>query len=154
MRALAMARPAMLRALQPLLRPAGLLANAAEQLAGQTVMEAQQGGEMVQLQDDASYALDGLSTASSIALQRDSAVTLCEMLSTRKGRLALRKDGLAQQVLSALAKIKVGRDAVLALAAACTMLALAQEDAHPAYMASTAAAVLAEQLLQVCWLVG
>ena len=60
-----------------------------------------------------------------------------------------RKDGLAQQVLSALAKIKAGRDAVLALAAACALLALAQEDAHPAYMASTAAAVLAEQLLQV-----
>jgi hypothetical protein len=37
---------------------------------------------------------------------------------------------------------------VLSLAAACTLLALSQEDAHPAYMASTAAAVLAEQLLQ------
>jgi hypothetical protein len=60
-----------------------------------------------------------------------------------------RKDGLAQQVLSALAKVKAGRDAALALAAACALLALAAEDAHPAYMASTAAVVLAEQLLQV-----
>ena len=60
-----------------------------------------------------------------------------------------RKDGLAQQVLSALAKLKVGADPVLAMAASCTLLALAQEDAHPAYMASTAAAVLADQLLQV-----
>ena len=39
---------------------------------------------------------------------------------------------------------------MLALAAACMLLALCQEDAHPAYMASTAAAVLADQLLQVC----
>ncbi|KIY96796.1 hypothetical protein MNEG_11166 [Monoraphidium neglectum] len=115
---------------------------------GQTVMEAQQCGELVQLQDDASYALDGLTPGSSISTQRDSAATLCEMLATRRGRLALRKDGLAQQVLSALAKVKAGRDAALALAAACALLALAAEDAHPAYMASTAAVVLAEQLLQ------
>lgn len=52
--------------------------------------QAQQGGELVQLQDDASYALDGLAPTSSLATQRDCAVSLCEMLSTRKGRLALR----------------------------------------------------------------
>jgi hypothetical protein len=179
--------------------------------------QAQQGGELVQLQDDASYALDGLSPGGSLVTQRESAAALAEVLATRKGRLALRcgaagqagqamrpgwaaarrrrrgpsrwgggrlpclnepaqppthhrravcaaiptpqpptsppqlprKDGLAQQVLSALAKLKVGRDPVLALAGSCVLLALAQDDAHPAYMASTAAAVLADQLLQV-----
>lgn len=44
----------------------------------------------MQLQDDASYALDGLTPSNSLATQRDSALTLTEMLATRKGRLALR----------------------------------------------------------------
>jgi len=60
-----------------------------------------------------------------------------------------RSDGLAQQVLSCLAKLKPGKDPVLALAGGACLLALAAEDAHPAYLASTAAAVLAQQLLQV-----
>lgn len=60
-----------------------------------------------------------------------------------------RKDSLAGLVLSALAKLKVGRDAVLALAASCALLALTQEDADPRYIASKAAMVLADQVLQV-----
>jgi hypothetical protein len=53
-------------------------------------LQAQERGELVQMQDDASYAMDGLTPTSSIDTQRDSAVTLTEMLSTRKGRVALR----------------------------------------------------------------
>jgi hypothetical protein len=97
LRQLAANNPSMLRALaaaHPQLRAQLVAAGAAgepeSQVAGQTVMEAQQGGELVQLQDDASYALDGLAASSSLATQRDSAVTLCEMLATRKGRLALK----------------------------------------------------------------
>jgi hypothetical protein len=44
----------------------------------------------VQLQDDARYAMDGLAPACSLDTQRDAAATLTEMLSTRKGRTALR----------------------------------------------------------------
>lgn len=53
-------------------------------------LQAQERGELVQMQDDASYAMDGLAATCSIDTQRDSAVTLTEMLSTRKGRVALR----------------------------------------------------------------
>lgn len=55
-----------------------------------TCLQAQERGELVQMQDDASYAMDGLAATCSIDTQRDSAVTLTEMLSTRKGRVALR----------------------------------------------------------------
>jgi hypothetical protein len=52
--------------------------------------QAQERGEQVQLQDDARYAMDGLAPSCSLDTQRDSAATLTEMLSTRKGRTALR----------------------------------------------------------------
>lgn len=52
--------------------------------------QAQERGELVKLQDDASYAMDGLSATCRLDTQQDSAVTLTEMLSTRKGRVALR----------------------------------------------------------------
>jgi hypothetical protein len=53
-------------------------------------MQAQERGELVQMQDEASYALGGMGQSCSIDTQRDSAVTITEMLSTRKGRTALR----------------------------------------------------------------
>ena len=58
-----------------------------------------------------------------------------------------RRDGLAGRVLAALAKARAGRDPVLALAGGVALLALAQGDAHPAFLASRAAALLTEQLL-------
>eukprot|EP00775_Hariotina_reticulata_P010495 gene10495-10655_t len=131
--------------------PAGLLAAStagAEARPAQTVMEAQERGELVQLQDDARYAMEGLSVGCSIDTQRESAVVLTEMLCSRKGRLALRADGLAQQVLSCLAKLKPAKDGVLGLAATLVLLMLTSEDAHPTYLASVAAAVLMDQLLQ------
>lgn len=54
------------------------------------LLQAQERGETVQIQDDAQFALDGLSPSSSLSTQRDCAVSLAEMLATRKGRLALR----------------------------------------------------------------
>lgn len=60
-------------------------------------------------------------------------------------------DGLAQQVLSCLAKLKACKDCVLGLAATIVLLMLTSEDAHPTYLASVAAAVLMDQLLQVGW---
>ncbi|WIA08618.1 hypothetical protein OEZ85_008047 [Tetradesmus obliquus] len=111
-------------------------------------MEAQERGELVQLQDDARYAMDGLAAGCSLDTQRESAVALTDMLCSRRGRMALRADGLAQQVLSSLAKLKAAKDGVLGLAATLALLMLTSEDAHPAYLASVAAAVLIEQLLQ------
>lgn len=58
-------------------------------------------------------------------------------------------DGLAQQYLTSLAKLKAGKDCVLALAGALSLLSLAAEDANPCYIKSVAAAVLLDQLLQV-----
>lgn len=58
-------------------------------------------------------------------------------------------DGLTQQVLSSFAKLKPAKDSVLALAATVVLLMLTSEDAHPTYLASVAAAVLFDQLLQV-----
>lgn len=115
----------------------------------QTVVQAQECGELVQIQDDAVYCLDGLTSTSSLTSQRDNATRLAELLSTRKGRLALRSDGLTQQVLTAMARLKCDKDAVLALAAACILVALSEVDAHPCYFASTAVAVLLEQTLKV-----
>lgn len=54
------------------------------------LLQAQERGEQVQLQDDARYAMDGLGASCSLETQRDSAATLTDMLSTRKGRTALR----------------------------------------------------------------
>jgi len=79
-------------------------------------------------------------------------------LTTRCGTVTLtvvccllwcRADGLAQQVLSCLAKLKPAKDCVLGLAATLVLLMLTSEDAHPTYLASVAAAVLMDQLLQV-----
>eukprot|EP00882_Tetradesmus_deserticola_P028914 GHRQ01032246.1.p2 GENE.GHRQ01032246.1~~GHRQ01032246.1.p2 ORF type:complete len:105 (-),score=28.28 GHRQ01032246.1:175-489(-) len=53
-------------------------------------LQAQERGELVQLQDDARYAMDGLAAACSLDMQRESAVTLADMLCLRRGRMALR----------------------------------------------------------------
>jgi hypothetical protein len=53
-------------------------------------LQAQERGELVQLQDDARYAMDGLAAGCSLDTQRDSAVTLTDMLCSRRGRMALR----------------------------------------------------------------
>ena len=59
------------------------------------------------------------------------------------------QDGLAQQFLTSLAKLKASKDCVLGLAATLSLWYLAAEDANPCYLASVAAAVLVDQLLQV-----
>lgn len=75
---------------------------------------------------------------------------------------ACRSDGLAQQFLTNLAKLKAAKDCVLGLAATLSLWYLTADDANPCFLASTAAAVLLDQLLQVrcrgwhhrhCWLV-
>jgi hypothetical protein len=53
-------------------------------------LQAQERGELVQLQDDARYAMDGLAAGCSLDTQRESAVTLTDMLCSRRGRMALR----------------------------------------------------------------
>ena len=55
---------------------------------------------------------------------------------------------MAQQALTAVAKLRGQADPVLAVASACLLLSLSMPDAHPSYLASSAAAVLAAQLLQ------
>lgn len=63
--------------------------------------------------------------------------------------LSCSQDGLAQQFLTNLAKLKASKDCVLGLAATLSLWYLAAEDANPCYLASVAAAVLVDQLLQV-----
>lgn len=53
-------------------------------------LQAQERGEQTQVLDDAVYALDGMSPGCSVSTQRDSCTALAELLSTRRGRLALR----------------------------------------------------------------
>ena len=55
---------------------------------------------------------------------------------------------MAQQILTATAKLRGQADPVLALSASCILASLAAPDAHPSYLASSAAAVLTSQLLQ------
>jgi hypothetical protein len=76
-------------------------------------------------------------------------VTRCSGLLTSTALTPCRHDGLAQQILTAAAKVKGSRDPLLALACSIMVLAVAQPDAYPGYLASTAAAVLVDQLLQV-----
>lgn len=59
-------------------------------------------------------------------------------------------DGLSQQFLTRLAKLKAAKDPILAMSATLSLWHLASEDANPCYLASVAAAVLVDQLLQVC----
>lgn len=53
-------------------------------------VQAQENGEALALQDEASYALDGLRADAGLATQRDALLQLGELLSTRRGRVALR----------------------------------------------------------------
>ncbi|GFR40298.1 hypothetical protein Agub_g479 [Astrephomene gubernaculifera] len=142
--------------------------DAAAAAASHSIVEAQERGELLQLQDDALYALDGLKAAAAAVpattsvpggaggscgagtAVREPAAALAAILATRRGRAALsRPTNLAQQALTSLARTTaVPRDPVAALAAAVILLALVQEDALPAYGASYAAAVLMRQVLQ------
>jgi hypothetical protein len=55
---------------------------------------------------------------------------------------------VAQQILTAAAKLRGQADPVIALASSSLLASLSMPDAHPSYLASSAAAVLASQLLQ------
>ncbi len=134
--------------------------------------QAQERGEHTQAQDEAVYALDGMAPSCSLGTQRDSAASLAELLSTRRGRAALKADGMTQQVqlgaesvvhqppptatnhpphqvLTAAAKLRGQADPAVALACSALLLSLSMPDAHPSYLASSAASVLVSQLLQV-----
>ena len=52
-------------------------------------LQAQESGEQRQIQDSMLYALDGLHAAASLSTQRESAATLLDICTTRRGRLAL-----------------------------------------------------------------
>ncbi|GLI70161.1 hypothetical protein VaNZ11_014784 [Volvox africanus] len=128
-------------------------------VAAHSILEAQERGELLQLQDDAQYALDGLASAEKAmatsapvgcgGVVREAAVALAAILATRRGRAALSQPvNLAMKALTSLARLSVvPRDAVAALAAAVIILSLVQEDAMPAYGASYAAALLLRQVL-------
>lgn len=58
-----------------------------------------------------------------------------------------RTDSLALQVLSRAAPLRVHTDATLSMAFTVILYALSRDDAHPGYLASNAAAALADQLL-------
>ena len=52
--------------------------------------KAQEKGEHMQVLDDAIYALDGMAPTCGLGTQRESVTKLAELLSTRRGRAALR----------------------------------------------------------------
>ncbi len=52
--------------------------------------QAQENGEALALQDEASYALEGLRPQCALSVQQESLVRLAELLATRRGRDALR----------------------------------------------------------------
>ncbi|GIL87281.1 hypothetical protein Vretimale_1767 [Volvox reticuliferus] len=128
-------------------------------VAVHSILEAQERGELLQIQDDAQYALDGLASAEKAmatsgptgcgAVVREAVVALAAILATRRGRAALSQPvNLAMKALTSLARLSVvPRDAVAALAAAVILLSLVQDDAMPAYGASYAAALLLRQVL-------
>ncbi len=53
-------------------------------------LQAQERGQLLQLQDDATYALDGLRPGAEAAEVREAAAALAALLSTPAGRAALR----------------------------------------------------------------
>lgn len=112
-----------------------------------SVMQAQELGEQTRFKDDASWALEGLNAASSEVDKRESMCALAEMCVNKKGRLALRCGGMADEVLDAVSTAYVG-DAIVALAAATILATLCLPDAaDPKLLTLPAAVSLFEKLL-------
>lgn len=64
--------------------------------------QAQELGEQSRFRDDAMWALDGLCMSGSPNTLRESALALLDICATKRGRLALRSGGVAEEVLATL----------------------------------------------------
>ncbi|KAK9785525.1 hypothetical protein WJX73_008214 [Symbiochloris irregularis] len=138
--------------LQPRGPPSGsssLAGNLPDPAPATTVMEAQESGERLEVQDQALYALDGLTPACSTATQRHSAVALASICALRRNRSALRADGLLTELLTAGQQLPLDSEPVLALALSFILLMLSQDKVTPPLFATAPAAKLAARLLQV-----
>ena len=64
--------------------------------------QAQELGEQARYRDDAMWAREGLCLPGSANTQRESAVALLDLAASRRGRLALRSGGVAEEILETL----------------------------------------------------
>ncbi|KAK9817241.1 hypothetical protein WJX72_011651 [[Myrmecia] bisecta] len=113
-----------------------------------SLAKAQESGEQTQMQDDILYALDGLAS-SSAGSRRESAATLAEVSTTRRGRLGLKRDGMLKEVWTSALGLPLKDDPVLALAFAAMVLAYSREEVNQPLLAAPEMARLMARLLQV-----
>ena len=73
-----------------------------EPAAAKSVMEAQVRGEELQVVDDATYALDGLSGTTKESVRRENAAVLASICASRRGLGALATEGMMPELLGAL----------------------------------------------------
>lgn len=113
-----------------------------------TVAEAQELGELARLNDDSTWALEGLSSGNGVAKQT-SLATLAEIYASRRNRLALHSSSLGNDFLTGIGQLKIGDDPVLALGAAAILLLTTQIGGDPMVFAKEEISKLVVQILQV-----
>ena len=88
-----------------------------------TVAEAQEVGENARINDDLTWALDGLESTNISSIE-DSLADLIDLLSSRRGRFLLQGDSTVDILLNKLADIHVEEAPQITLAIACILLVL------------------------------
>lgn len=86
-----------------------------------TVAEAQEMGELARMNDDLSWAMDGLDSTSGSA-REDSFASLLELLTSRRGRILVCKDGITEKLLDSLVVMDFDGNSMTALSVACLFL--------------------------------
>lgn len=88
-----------------------------------TVAEAQEVGENARMNDDLTWALDGLESTNISSIE-DSLADLIDLLSSRRGRFLLQGDSTVDILLNKLADIRVKEAPQITLAISCILLIL------------------------------
>eukprot|EP00803_Ostreobium_quekettii_P007373 evm.model.scf_89.10 EVM.evm.TU.scf_89.10 scf_89:44706-48720(+) len=118
-----------------------------EPAATKTVTEVEELGQMLEIQDSAVYALDGLRSGCSKAMQFGSALSLVSLLLKRKGRAALRRSKLVMETLKGLGRLNVQGAPFGWLVSGCAIVGLSQLDSNVGALATKEAACLVSSLL-------
>ncbi|KAK9909835.1 hypothetical protein WJX75_008174 [Coccomyxa subellipsoidea] len=98
-------------------------------------LQAQESGEQYEIQDNVVYALDGLTCSASPAVRQESAAKIAEVCASQRGRLALRADGLIQDVMAAGSKLALAQEPIVAVAFSAMLLAFSREKLHQTVLA-------------------